>query len=250
MRKQAHAGGCLEVIRKVGWQPKQKALVALVAACFAWPEVYANPVGPQVVNGQASVVANGTTLSITNTPGAVINWQGFSINANETTRFIQQSAASSVLNRVVTPDPSVILGALQSNGRVFLINPAGVLVGAGARIDVGGFVASTLNITNADFAAGKMNFQGQPGAGNVINKGNITTPVGGYVYLVGTNVTNEGVIQTPQGETILAAGNSVRLIARWTDIPQGHEIGVGGAGQPHQCGWGARRQDRGERAAG
>ena len=80
------------------WQPRQKALVALVAACFALPEVHANPVGPQVVNGQASIVANGSTLSVTNTPGAVINWQGFSIQANETTKFIQQSAASSVLN--------------------------------------------------------------------------------------------------------------------------------------------------------
>ena len=194
------------------WQARQKALVALVAACFALPEVHANPVGPQVVNGQASIVANGSTLSVTNTPGAVINWQGFSIQANETTKFIQQSAASSVLNRVVTADPSVILGALQSNGRVFLINPAGILVGAGARIDVGAFVASTLNLSNADFIAGKHNFQAQPGAGNVINKGNIATPVGGYVYLIGPNVANEGLIRTPQGETILAAGNSVRLI--------------------------------------
>ena len=194
------------------WQARQKALVALVAACFALPEVHANPVGPQVVNGQASIVANGSTLSVTNTPGAVINWQGFSIQANETTKFIQQSAASSVLNRVVTADPSVILGALQSNGRVLLINPAGILVGAGARIDVGAFVASTLNLSNADFIAGKHNYQAQPGAGNVINKGNISTPVGGYVYLVGPNVANEGLIRTPQGETILAAGNSVRLI--------------------------------------
>ena len=135
------------------WQPRQKTLTVLMAACFAVPEVYGTPTGPQVVSGQASMVSQGSLLSITNTPGAVINWQGFSIGAGETTRFIQQSAASSVLNRVVTPDPSVILGALQSNGRVFLINPAGVLVGAGARIDVGGFVASTLNISNADFAA-------------------------------------------------------------------------------------------------
>ena len=65
----AHAGGSLETQKSSGWQPKQKVLVALVAACFALPEAHANPVGPQVVNGQASVVANGSTLSITNTPG-------------------------------------------------------------------------------------------------------------------------------------------------------------------------------------
>src|SRR5690606_14902950 len=101
-------------------------------------------------------------------PNAIINWQSFSIGANEITRFIQQSQASAVLNRVTggggAIDPSVILGALQSNGRVFLINPSGITFGAGAQIDVAGLVASTLDISNADFLANRLRFQGT-GAG-------------------------------------------------------------------------------------
>ena len=112
-----------------------------VAACFAVcvTTALANPTGPAVVSGSATFNPQGNQLSVTSSPGAIINWQSFSIGRNEITRFIQQSAGSSVLNRVVGVDPSVILGALQSNGRVFLINPNGVLFGAGAQIDPGFF---------------------------------------------------------------------------------------------------------------
>lgn len=188
-----------------------KALALSVA--MAWSSMaLANPTGAQVVNGSATISSVGNTLTITNSAGAIINWQSFSIGNNEVTRFIQPSAASAVLNRVVANDPSVLLGQLSSNGRVFLINPAGILVGAGARIDTAGLVASTLNLSNADFLAGRMNFIGDGGAGSVVNRGQIVTPAGGSVYLVGANVSNEGIIRTPGGETLLAAGQSVRLV--------------------------------------
>ncbi len=196
-----------------------KAVSLAVAACFSVsvPTAYANPNGFAVVNGQATFNYNGNTLSITNTPGSIINWQGFSIGANELTRFIQQSAASSVLNRVVgAADPSRILGALQSNGRVFLINPSGILFGAGAQVDVAGLVASTLNLSNADFLAGRFRFTEVPGAGSVVNQGSITTPAGGQVYLIAPNVQNSGIITSPRGEVILAAGRSVELVEAGT----------------------------------
>src|SRR5258706_6782586 len=184
----------------------------LCALALSWlPLAHANPVGPQVVSGQVSISQQGATLNITNSPGAVINWQGFSIGAGELTRFIQQSAASSVLNRVTGADPSVILGTLTSNGRVFLINPSGILVGQGARIDVGGLVASTLNLSNQDFIAGRLNFAANPLAGTVENRGTITTPTGGSVYLVGSGVANSGIIESPQGDVILAAGQTVKI---------------------------------------
>src|SRR5688572_3415849 len=193
---------------------KAKAISLAVASCFSvsLPVAYANPTGPSVISGQVSFNAQGNTLSITNTPGSIINWRNFSIGSNELTRFIQQSAASSVLNRVVGADPSVILGALQSNGRVFLINPSGILFGAGSQVDVAGLVASSLNLSNADFLANKLNFTALPGAGSVVNQGNITTSSGGGVYLIGPAVTNNGIITSPQGEVILAAGNSVELV--------------------------------------
>lgn len=190
---------------------RAKILAAAVGACFS-AALQANPVGPAVVNGTATFNQQDSTLTITNSNGAIINWQGFSIGANEVTRFVQSSAASSVLNRVVTQNPSTLLGALQSNGRVFLINPAGIMVGQGARIDVAGFVASTLHLSDQDFLAGKLDFTGIPGAGNVTNAGTITTPTGGSVYLLAPNVENSGTITTPAGETILAAGQTVQII--------------------------------------
>lgn len=190
---------------------KAKTLAVAVMACFS-AAPHANPVGPTVVNGTASITQQGSTLTITNSNGAIINWQGFSIGANETTRFVQPSTTSSVLNRVVTSDPSVLLGTMQSNGRVFLINPAGIMVGAGAQINVAGFVASSLQLSDQDFLAGKLNFAATPNAGSVTNAGAITTPTGGSVYLVAPQVENSGTITTPGGETILAAGQTVQLI--------------------------------------
>ncbi|MBI4192377.1 MAG: filamentous hemagglutinin N-terminal domain-containing protein [Betaproteobacteria bacterium] len=189
-----------------------KALALAVASCFAADLALANPSGFAVVNGQVVFNYNGQVLTITNTPGSIINWQSFSIGVNEITRFIQQSAASAVLNRVIGIDPSIILGALQSNGRVFLINPNGILFGAGAQIDVAGLVASTLNLSNADFLAGRLRFTDTPGAGSLVNQGAITTPTGGQVYLIAPNVENTGIITSPQGEVILAAGRSVELV--------------------------------------
>lgn len=118
---------------------RQIAVTAAIACVFAAGQAQANGTDPTVVNGQASFSTQGSSLSITNSPGAIIHWQGFSIGASETTRFIQQSAASSVLNRVIGPDSSVILGTLTLNGRVFLINPSGILFGQGSRIDVAGW---------------------------------------------------------------------------------------------------------------
>ena len=205
-----------------------------VASCFVAHGALANPYGLSVVNGQVSARQNGNTLSITNSPGSIINWQGFSIGSNEVTRFIQQSAASTVLNRVVGVDPSIILGTLQSNGRVFLLNPNGVLFGAGSTIDVAGLVASTLNLSNADFLAGRMRFTDTPGAASVVNQGTITTPSGGQVYLVAPNVENHGVISSSQGEVILAAGKTVDLVDSGTpnlrvqiDAPDNQAVNVG-----------------------
>ncbi len=190
-----------------------RPIALAVALAFALPAgpALANPVGPSVAAGAASFATQGGSLSIVNSPGTIINWQGFSIGAAEATRFIQQGTSSSVLNRVVGFDPSVILGTLSSNGRVFLINPSGILVGQAARIDVAGLVASTLNLSNQDFLAGRLNFMHNPLAVGVDNRGIITTPSGGSVYLVGANVTNSGVINSPQGDVILAAGQSVKI---------------------------------------
>lgn len=182
--------------------------LALTLAMLHVGGAAALPLGPQIAAGNAAIAQNGKLMSITNTPGAILNWQGFSIDVGETVRFIQQNAQSAVLNRVVGQNPSAILGSLQSNGRVFLINPNGIVFGAGARIDVAGLVASSLDIKDADFLAGRHSYSGG-GHGVVSNQGTITAADGGAVYLIGPGVDNRGVINAPNGDIILAAGQTV-----------------------------------------
>lgn len=166
------------------------------------------PTGPQVAAGAATFQSSAATLNVTNAPGTVINWQSFSIGHGETTRFIQPSAASAVLNRVVGPDASSILGTLSSNGRVFLVNPHGILFGAGAVVDTAGFIASTLNITDSDFLRGNLKFEGG-GAGVLRNEGRIRAS--GEVVLVGPRIENTGLIVSEGGSVLLAAGRSVTV---------------------------------------
>ena len=191
--------------------PPRLTVLAFALLCAFGGSALANPTGANVVAGKADLSTSGKTLTVTNAPGTVINWQGFSIAPDELTRFIQQNANSAVLNRVVGQDPSSLLGRLQSNGRVFLINPNGIVFGPGARIDVGGLVASTLDLGDADFLAGRLNFAGPASAGALVQLGQITTASGGQVLLIAPRLENSGVITSPQGEILLAAGRSVQL---------------------------------------
>ena len=173
---------------------------------------WGNPTTPQVISGSVQFQGLGTSdLRVTNSPNAIVNWQGFSIGAGELTRFIQQSSASAVLNRVVGADISRIHGQLLSNGRVFLVNPAGIVIGAGGVIDTAGFVGSTLNMLDADFLAGKLKFAGDGSAGSIINGGWIKAASGANVMLVAPSIQNSGVIQTGGGNIVLAAGQKVTI---------------------------------------
>lgn len=195
------------------YSPRSRLLAAAVAGCFVSAPAFTQlPTNPTVVSGSATFSQTANVLTVTNSNGTIINWDTFNIGAGKTTYFQQTSASSAVLNRVVTADPSQIYGTLASNGKVWLVNPAGIMVGAGGVVDTAGFVGSTLRVGDADFLAGRLNFQATPGAGSFVNQGTITAPSGGSVYLIGSAVSNEGLIATPGGETILAAGETVNLI--------------------------------------
>ncbi|MCD2514265.1 YDG domain-containing protein, partial [Comamonas endophytica] len=188
------------------------AVTALAAAlCLGWGgAALANPVGGVVTAGSAAISsAPGSTTITQGSQNAAINWQSFNIGAGESVRFVQPNANAVALNRVVGGDPSSILGSLSANGKVFLVNPNGILFGRGASVNVGGLVASTLNITDSDFMAGRYRFAGSGTAG-VNNQGRIDAP-GGYVALLGANVSNTGVIAARMGSVALAAGQAVTL---------------------------------------
>ena len=186
-----------------------RRLVAAMAAALPGLAI-ANPTGHQVMQGQVGIQQQGSTLNITASDKAIIHWKQFSIQPGETTRFIQPSSTATVLNRVVGQDPSQILGNLIANGRVFLINPNGVLFGAGAKVDTAGLVASTLNIKNEDFNAGRLKFEAEGAAGRIRNEGSLKT-TGGPLLLIATDVENTGLITAENGDIVLAAGKSVEI---------------------------------------
>ncbi|MCP5145320.1 MAG: filamentous hemagglutinin N-terminal domain-containing protein [Gammaproteobacteria bacterium] len=195
-------------------------LVAGALGLFCSTGALANPQGGQVVSGSAQFATpNATTLEISNSPNAIINWNSFSIGQHETTRFLQESAASAVLNRVTGGDPSEILGQMVSNGRVFLLNPNGVLIGQNATIDTAGLIMSTLDIANEDFLAGKLAFSGDDSSGGIVNHGYIKAGPGGEIVLLAPSITNapvdgndlSGILETDGGQLILAAGRAITI---------------------------------------
>ncbi|MES2243500.1 MAG: filamentous hemagglutinin N-terminal domain-containing protein [Pseudomonadota bacterium] len=172
---------------------------------------YALPTGGVVAAGGASITSGASTTTITQTTAnAAINWQSFGIAAGQTVQFVQPGSTSVALNRVLGADPSSIMGNLSANGRVFLLNPNGVLFGSGASVNVGGLVASTMSLSDARFMAGDYAFT-DAGSGSVVNQGNITAADGGYVALMGKTVSNQGVISARLGSVALAAGNAVTM---------------------------------------
>ncbi|MDB5946553.1 MAG: filamentous hemagglutinin family outer membrane protein, partial [Ramlibacter sp.] len=186
-----------------------RALAASLMLSFA-SNTFSAPAGGVVAAGAATITGAGARTTVTqSSQNAVINWQSFGIAAGETVQFVQPGASSVALNRVLGSDPSAIFGNLSANGKVFLVNPNGVLFGNGAAVNVGGLVASTLNVTDANFMAGQYQFSGA-GTGSVVNQGTINAD-GGFVALVGKSVSNEGVISARLGTVALAAGNGVSL---------------------------------------
>lgn len=190
------------------------ALVPLLAPDMA----RAGPETPTVVAGQVTVSGAGPVLTVTQgTDRAIVNWQSFSIAPGETTRFVQPSATAAILNRVTGADPSAIMGQLSANGRVYLINPNGVVIGPQGRVEAGGFVASTLDASNSDFlSGGPLRFAGASTAGvKVLGALKVE---GGDAVLVARRVENAGRIEAADGQAVLAAGGSVLYVPGGGDI--------------------------------
>ena len=193
-------------------QAGQWALRALAASlCLACATgAAALPQGGVVTSGSANVTATpGNMTIVQGSQSAVLNWQSFGIGAGESVQFVQPGAGAVALNRVVGSDPSAILGKLSANGKVFLVNPNGILFGQGASVNVGGLVASTLGISDSDFMDGRYRFSGSSTQA-VSNLGAINAP-GGYVALLGAHVSNDGVIAARMGSVALAGGQAVTL---------------------------------------
>ncbi|HMN20118.1 MAG TPA: filamentous hemagglutinin N-terminal domain-containing protein [Ottowia sp.] len=182
------------------------------------------PSGFATPSGGVSASTSGSTMTITQSQQrGIAHWNDFSIGAGGTVNVVQPNANSVLLNRVITDTTSQIDGALNANGHVYLINPWGVLFGAGARVNVGGIVASTLDLTGTtvaerndrfmrggalEFAVSEGGASGvwvDPGA-EIRTQGN-----GGLVALLGEQVTNGGLISAPGGTVALGVGDRITL---------------------------------------
>lgn len=199
--------------RLVSCQPRVSALGAFVLLTLS-NSAYALPDGATVTHGNVTIGGSGQQMTVQQTTQqAIINWNGFSIAGGELVKFLQPSQVSAILNRVTGVDPSIINGILQANGQVFLINPNGVLIGPGGQVSASGFLASTLNVSDADFLSGQMTFVQDPRAdmAAVVNQGNIHVSDGGFVVLTAPSVSNEGVILARAGEIKLGAGTQASV---------------------------------------
>jgi filamentous hemagglutinin family protein len=164
-----------------------------------------------VVGGQAAISQAGATLQVLQSSDrAVINWRDFSIQPNETTRFVQPSASSAVLNRVTSSTPSQLLGTLQANGQVYLMNQNGIFVGQGAVINASSFLATTAEANPSSFMRGEaLSMEAVSDAG-IRNEGTIHAE-GGSIHLLSKHVENLGTLEATEGTVGLYAGNRFYL---------------------------------------
>ncbi len=178
------------------------------------PPANALPTGGNVVSGTANIGQSGSAMTVNQgSQKAIIDWTSFNIGKDASVTFQQNNASAIALNRVTAGDASQIHGQLNANGQVWLINPNGVVFGQGSRVDVGGLVASTMNITNADFENGNYTFQRNGATGSITNLGELTAKDGGAIALLAPTVSNDGIIRAQLGTVAMAAGDKITLQA-------------------------------------
>ena len=187
------------------------ALVFMTQAAWAL-NVNALPTGGRIVAGSGSIAQSGSAMTVhQQTDKMIANWNTFNIGQNASVAFRQPGASSVALNRILDQNPSQIFGSLSANGQIFLINPAGIYFSPTATVDVGGLVASSLNLSNENFLAGKYLFEKAGTAGSIHSQGAIRTTDGGYIAFISPAITNEGILTAGNGAVAIAAGDKVNL---------------------------------------
>ena len=187
----------------------KKLVAAITAQAFCASVAFAAPMGGIVTGGDGAITQSGAQTRIDqNTQRLSIDWDSFNVSAGERVQFVQPSADATALNRILDHNPSSIMGRIDANGRIILMNPNGVIFGAGSSVNVQSLVASGLNIDTDDFMNGDLIFSGIAGtSGHVVNSGIINAATGGNVALLGKTVVNNNLINANLGHIALASGN-------------------------------------------
>jgi len=185
--------------------------LVLFYSCLAWAEL---PNGNVTIAGDISISSDTQTMTIDQqSDQAIIEWNSFNIGENNTVTFQQPSSSASALNRVISGNPTTLAGALNANGKVFVVNENGVYFTPTSTINAHSFAASTLSLSNDNFLNNIFSFNSsnQSSLQSVINKGSITTLDGGFTALLGGGINNEGTINANLGKVGLGAGKEITL---------------------------------------
>ncbi|MEM9373118.1 MAG: filamentous hemagglutinin N-terminal domain-containing protein, partial [Planctomycetota bacterium] len=170
------------------------------------PNAGASPEGGEVVEGSAEFIFGDDYLRILTGELTIIDWLNFNIDAGYTVEFLMPGVDARVLNRITSGVPTEIMGDLLANGQVYIVNPAGVIFGQNAVVNVGALYAAAGNLSNADFIEGVNRFTDARGI--VENRGHLR---GDLIALVGGRVANHGTISAPGGTVVMAAGERVLI---------------------------------------
>lgn len=183
-------------------------LATLPAPLWALPDISsANLTTSAGVTVQS---VGGNTLNISAPDKSILYWTAFgsgtsTILPGDILNYSLPTASSSVLNNVSNPSgtvASVINGQIQSNGNVYILNTAGIVIGATAQISVGGFYASTVPEAPGFFSStGALTFNGTGTTANIVVQGTGTT--------TGTDAAS--IQATGPGNNIYLAANAVNV---------------------------------------
>lgn len=213
--------------------------LSLAPLPFAAVPVQAQPIAPAADGTGTLVTPNGDQINITggqySQDGANLfhSFQTFGLNADQIANFLSNPQITNILGRVTGGEPSAIDGLIQvtgGNSNLFLMNPAGIIFGANAQLDVpASFTATTatgIGFGNTWFNAIGSNdyatFVGAPShfafdtaqPGSIVNAGQLAVGEGQNLTLLGGIVANTGTLTAPGGNITLAAvpgENLVRL---------------------------------------
>jgi filamentous hemagglutinin family protein len=172
---------------------------------FLWgAPLAALPLNMKVELGEIEISIAENTLCIeSKTPSSILHWEEFSIAAEEAVFFSLPNTDSLIVNRAIGSSPSSIFGSLSSNGRLVLINPAGVVFGMSSRIDAASLIATTLDLNEKLFMEkGELAFQG-PSRAQLLHQGHIH--VQNNVALASWNIDTSGSIQSDRSIALAAS---------------------------------------------
>ncbi|WEN14473.1 filamentous hemagglutinin N-terminal domain-containing protein [Rhodanobacter sp. AS-Z3] len=186
--------------------------LALGSIVFSGDALAGGPTGGVVVGGSGTITQSGNSTVINQASQKLaLNWQTFNLKADESVLFNQPGRSAVALNRILDQNPSQIFGKISSNGQVFLINTHGIIFGATAQMNVGGLLASTLDLTPNDFLSGRYNLNVAGASAGIVNHGLIQAASGGSVSLVAGSVLNDGLIFANYGKINLDGAEHATL---------------------------------------